>query len=159
MQEYREVKEKYVIIDSAEKLSDIERPEVFQEFLSTLRNWGWKILFTTRLSYLDDLKNAFIQVYNVGFEPLYIPNLTSDKLVALSTEYQFSLPQSERLQTLLQNPFYLKEYLHNYPGGEATISYVDFKDVIWNKQIAKSSYRSNNTHRKREDCFLEIAPV
>ncbi|MFQ5684324.1 MAG: AVAST type 4 anti-phage nuclease Avs4 [Candidatus Binatia bacterium] len=157
VQEYQDAKEKYIIVDSAEKLADVERPEVFQEFLSTMRNGGWKIVFTTRLSYLDDLKNAFVQIYNVSFEPLNIRNLTSEELIVLSMEYQFSLPRSDRLQSLLQNPFYLNEYLQNYPAGETTLSYGDFKDAIWNKQIAKSSYRANNTHRKREDCFLEIA--
>jgi hypothetical protein len=78
-------------------------------------------------------------------------------LATLSTQYEFTLPQSERLKTLLRNPFYLNEYLQNYPGGQVTISYTEFKDAIWNKQIVKSSYRKNNTHRKREDCFLEIA--
>lgn len=73
VEEYRDANDKYIVIDSAEKLSDIERPEVFQEFLSTLRNAGWKIIFTTRLSYLDDLKNAFIQIYNVSFEPTIFP--------------------------------------------------------------------------------------
>lgn len=157
VQEYQYTKEKYVIVDSAEKLADVEHPEVFQEFLSTLQNGGWKIVFTTRLSYLDDLKNAFIQIYNVNFEPLIIPNLTNEELNAFSTDYQFSLPQSEQLQGLLQKPFYLNEYLHNYPTGETVISYAEFKNAIWGKQVAKSSYRKNNTHRKREDCFLEIA--
>ena len=32
LQEYQDVKDKFIVIDSAEKLSDIERPEVFQEF-------------------------------------------------------------------------------------------------------------------------------
>ncbi len=155
--EYRDTKEKYLIIDSAEKLSDVERPEVFQEFLSTMRHGGWKIVFTTRLSYLDDLKNAFIQIYNVSFEPLNIPNLTSEELAALSRDYQFSLPQNERLQRLLQIPFYLNEYLNNNPVGETKINYAEFKDAIWNKQIAKSSYRKDNMHRKREECFIEIA--
>ena len=156
-QHYRDSKEKYIVIDSAEKLTDIERPEVFQEFLSTLIRGGWKIVFTTRLRYLDDLKYAFIQIYNVGFKPVNIPNLTNEELDALSTTYQFNLPQSERLRELLQKPFYLNEYLHNYTELETMISYAEFKDAIWNKQITKSSYQKDNAHRKREECFLEIA--
>jgi Cdc6-like AAA superfamily ATPase len=50
VREHEEFAEKYVVIDSAEKLTDLVRPEVFQEFLSTLLSGGWKILFTTRLS-------------------------------------------------------------------------------------------------------------
>src|SRR5215831_5324921 len=154
---YRDANEKYIVIDSAEKLSDVEHPEVFQEFLSTLCSSGWTILFTTRLSYLDDLKYAFIQLYNVAFEPLNIPNLTREELVALSKEHGFILPESERLCTLLHNPFYLNKYLSNDPKGEVAIGYAEFKDAIWNTQVAKSSYRKNNAHRKREECFMEIA--
>lgn len=156
-QHYRDSKEKYIVIDSAEKLADIERPEVFQEFLATSRNGDWKIIFTTRLGYLDDLKYAFIQIYNVGFKPVNIPNLTNEELDAISTTYQFNLPQSKRLRELLQKPFYLNEYLHNYTEVKTMISYAEFKDAIWNKQITKSSYQKDNAHRKREECFLEIA--
>ena len=111
VREHGEFADKYVIIDSAEKLSDFNQPEVFQELLSTLRSGGWKILFTTRLSYLDDLKYAFIELYNAPFEPLNIPGLTQDQLGELSVANEFSLPENERLRKFLQNPFYLNEYL------------------------------------------------
>lgn len=42
--EFQDARDKYVIVDSAEKLSDVEHPEVFREFVSTLRNEGWKII-------------------------------------------------------------------------------------------------------------------
>lgn len=155
--EYKYTPEKYIVIDSAEKLSDIERPEVFQEFLSTLRKNGWKMTFTTRLGYLDDLKYAFIQVYNVAFEPLNVPNLTEDELSALSERHKFAIPKNERLRGLLRNPFHLDEYLRIKPKGAVDISYADFKDAIWKARIAKSSYRKNNAHRRREECFLSIA--
>jgi hypothetical protein len=63
IREHEEFLDKYVVVDSAEKLPDLNRPEVFQEFLSNLRGRGWKILFTTRLGYLEDLKYAFIELY------------------------------------------------------------------------------------------------
>jgi len=157
VQEFIDTEDKYVVIDSAEKLSDIERPEVFTEFLSTLRSGGWKIIFTTRLSYLDDLRQAFIQIYNVTFEPLNVPSLSYEELIRLSVAYSFILPESERLRTLLENPFYLNEYLRNDPNGNAELTYADFRNAMWNTQIAKSSYRKNNAHRRREECFLEIA--
>ena len=40
--------EKYVVVDSAEKLSDLENQEAFQEFLSTLIEHNWRVMFTTR---------------------------------------------------------------------------------------------------------------
>jgi hypothetical protein len=157
VREHEEFADKYVIIDSAEKLSALDRTEVFQEFLSTLRSSGWKVLFTTRLSYLDDLKYAFIELYNAPFEPLNIPGLTQEELVELSVANEFSLPENERLRKLLQNPFYLNEYLHIDAKGNRNTSYAEFREAIWNRQITHSSYQKDNIHRKREECFLEIA--
>lgn len=157
VREHEEFAEKYVVIDSAEKLSDLDRQEVFQEFLSTLRSSEWKVFFTTRLSYLDDLKYAFIEVYNTPFEPLNIPGLTQDELVDLSVANEFSLPENERLRKFLQNPFYLNEYLHIDAKGNQNTSYAEFREAIWNRQITHSSYQKDNIHRKREECFLEIA--
>lgn len=156
IREHEDFAEKYIVVDSAEKLSDLERPEMFQEFMSTLRSSGWRVLFTTRLSYLDDLKYAFIELYRTPFEPLNILGLTQKELVDLSAAYGFSLPENERLRGLLQNPFYLNEYLRIDPKGSGTASYAEFREAIWNRQIARSSYQKDNIHRKREERFLEI---
>ncbi len=157
VREHEDFKEKYLVIDSAEKLSDLERPEIFQEFLSTLRSSGWKVLFTTRLSYLEDLKYAFIELYNARFEPLNIPGLTPEELVDLAAANGFSLPENERLRKLIQNPFYLNEYLRIDATGTRTTSYAEFRETIWNRQVAHSSYQKDNIHWKREECFLDIA--
>ena len=157
MRAYEDEDEKYIVIDSAEKLSDIEYPDVFQEFLSTVRQKGWKIIFATRLSYLDDLKHAFIQIYNVKFEPFVITNISHEELVGLAKEYRFELPQNERLQNRLQNPFWLNEYLQLDPVRTSAITFSEFTDAIWNRQIACTFFRKENTHIQREDCFLEIA--
>lgn len=157
IKEYQDIDVKYLVIDSAEKLSDIENREIFQEYLSSLLNNGWKVIFTTRYSYLDDLKFQFIEVYGRSFHVLNIDKLKAEELAELSKRHNFDLPGNERLLMLLQNPFYLNEYLQNYENLNKTQSLSDFINILWNKQILKSSYRKNNTHLKREDCFLSIA--
>jgi hypothetical protein len=114
VQAYTATEEKYVVVDSAEELSSMEYPEVFQEVLATLRRGGWKVIFTTRLSYLEDLERMLIQAYGVGFEPLNIENLTGEELARFSETYGFALPENSRLRELLQNPFYLNEYLYPF---------------------------------------------
>lgn len=159
MSEYKDKSEKYIIIDSAEKLSDIEHQEVFQEYLSTLLNNKWKIIFTTRHSYLDDLKFQFVEVYHIAFIALNIEKIKIEELTELSGKYCFNLPKNERLFELLQNPFYLSEYLQNYENLDNLTSLSDFKSILWNKQIAKSVYRKNNIHVRREESFLKIAQI
>ncbi len=151
------IDEKYIVIDSAEKLSDIKYQEVIQEFLSVLFNNNWKVIFTIRHSYLDNLKYQLIDYFQLNFKLLNIENLTSEELSELSKVHQFKLPNNNRLRELLQNPFYLNEYLQYYPNMDVVMSYSDYKAILWDKQISKSSYRQNNTHIKREKCFLAIA--
>lgn len=155
--EYQRMEEKYIVIDSAEKLSDIEDPSAFQEFLSALINNKWKIIFTTRYSYLDDLKFQLIEVYRLPFIPLNIEEIRGEELKDLSGKYCFNLPQNDRLFELLQNPFYLAEYLSEYENIESSASLSDFKNLLWNKQILKSAYRRNNIYIRRGNCFLQIA--
>jgi len=157
IKEHQDIDEKYIVIDSAEKLSDAEHQEVFQEFLSALLGSNWKIVFTTRYSYLDDLKFQFVEVYHFKFQLLNINNLTIEELTEISKKYRFNLPDSKRLLELLQNPFYLNEYLQNYGISNNTRNLSDFKNILWNKQISKTAYRKNNIHIKREECFLKIA--
>ncbi len=157
IKEHQDFEEKYVIIDSAEKLSDIEYKEVFQEFLSTLQANNWKVIFTTRHSYLDDLRFQFIEVYRVRCQPVEIESLKPEELGTISKKYGFNLPNNDRLFELLRTPFYLNEYLQNYDSLGHTISFSEFKNLLWNKQISKTSYQKNNVHIKREECFLKIA--
>ncbi|MFW6130316.1 MAG: AVAST type 4 anti-phage nuclease Avs4, partial [Atribacterota bacterium] len=154
---HKDISDKLIVIDSAEKLSDIEHQEVFQEFLSALLDNNWKIIFTTRYSYLDDLKYQLIEVYKKNFCSLNIENLKTKEIANLSEIYKFNLPDSERLHEILHNPFYLNEYLQIYKSLDATISYSEFKNILWDKQISKTSYKKNNTHIKRENCFIKIA--
>lgn len=154
---HKDISDKLIVIDSSEKLSDIEHQEVFQDFLSALLDNNWKIIFTTRHSYLDDLKYLLMEVYKLNFSPLNIENLTTKELANLSEIYKFNLPDNERLYELLHNPFYLNEYLQIYKSLDATISYYEFKNILWDKEISKTSYKKNNTHIKRENCFIKIA--
>jgi hypothetical protein len=157
VKEHQDFEEKYIIIDSAEKLSDIEYKEVFQEFLSTMQINKWRVIFTTRYSYLDDLRFQFIEIYRVRCQPVNIEDLTTSQLNEVSRKYGFDLPKNDRLFELLRIPFYLNEYLQNYDSLGNAISFSNFKNLLWNKQISKTSYQKDNTHIKREKCFLEIA--
>jgi len=148
---------KYVIIDSAEKLSDIEDTSAFQELLSELLINQWSVVFTTRFSYVRDLGFRFVEVYRVTFESLIIDNLSSRELSNLSIKYDFNLPTNARMLELLQNPFHLGEYLRHYEMLDNAIGCEGFKNTLWDSQIAKTSYRKDNVHHRREECFLGIA--
>ena len=137
------------MIDSAEKLLDLQNTDLFKEFLLTLVKSNWKIIFTTRNNYLEDLNYQFIEIYKIIPLNLDIQNLSEPELENISTKYNFSLPEDLKLLELIKNPFYLNEYLKFYNEDEP-LNYSDFKNKLWNKIIKKSK-------PAREQCFLKIA--
>ena len=68
---------KIMVIDSAEKLLDFKNTDPFKECLSALIKSNWKIIFTTRNNYLEDLNYRFIEIYRVIPCNLEIYNLDS----------------------------------------------------------------------------------
>ena len=142
---HKEHTKKIIVIDSAEALLDFES-DLFREFISALIQNNWKIIFTTRYSYLDDLNYHFTQILNIVPFRIDIKNLSNEDLETLSGSYKFSLPKDEKLLDLIKNPFYLNEYLANYSNDE--INYQDFKDRLWNQNISTPDM---------EKCFFELA--
>ncbi|MBW6488912.1 AVAST type 4 anti-phage nuclease Avs4 [Sulfurimonas sp.] len=145
IESHKQHTKKIIVIDSAEALLDFES-DLFREFISALIQNNWKIIFTTRYSYLDDLNYHFTQILNIVPFRIDIKNLSSEFLEALSSRYKFILPQDEKLLDLIKNPFYLNEYLANYSNEE--INYQDFKNKLWNQHISTPDI---------EKCFFEFA--
>lgn len=156
---HREEPERTFVIDSAEKLADLDNQEVFIEFLSSLIANEWKIIFTTRNSYLDDLRFQMLEVYRLSFQTLSLENLTDEQLEELSVAYQFKLPEDPKLHKLIKNLFYLQEYLGQYDALNNEIDYTKFRDILWQKRIQHSKVKKNNIHLDREKCFLEVARI
>lgn len=104
---YKDVDLKIVVIDSAEKLSDIENKDVFQAFIRNLLKDSWKIIFTTREMYLNDLTFELENSYQIGFSLISITILTGDELFKIAQENSFELPLNEKLKEILAIPFYL----------------------------------------------------
>ncbi|MEW6065163.1 MAG: AVAST type 4 anti-phage nuclease Avs4 [Bacillota bacterium] len=146
---HKDEKTKVIVIDSAEKLLEIENTDPFKEFLFSLIQSSWTIIFTTRNNYLEDLNYEFIEIHKIIPVNLDIQNLNQCELEELSYKYNFILPEDPKLLDLIKNPFYLNEYLKFYKEEE-NIDYLGFKQKLWNKIIKKSN-------PAREQCFLQIA--
>lgn len=154
---YPDITEKCIVIDSAEKLSDIEDKEVFNTFLTIFLQHKWKLIFTTRHSYLDDLRNMLLNLYGLTFQTQDIEKISHQDLIQFSQRYNFTLPNDALLQDLIRNPFYLNEYLQNYDDIKKDFTYSDFKNTLWDKKIANSSFTRDRTHVRREECFIALA--
>ncbi len=155
--EHKDIEKKYLVIDSAEKLAEIEDQDIFRIFLSNLLENGWTVIFTVRYSYLDDLRFQLKEIYGVSFTSVNIPGLTQEGLEQIATDHGIRIPKNERVIELLETPLYFNEYLQNYTSMGDDVSYSDFRNIIWKKHIQDSSHQSRNLHRRREECFLIIA--
>jgi hypothetical protein len=153
--EHQYNKDKIIVIDSAEKLADIEQKDVLNEFLSKLIKADWNVIFTTRYSYIEALESILAGICRIPFRTIIVNKI--DDLDTIARVNNFTLPQNNKLLELLATPFYLNEYLRIYNSLDKTINYNDFKKALWNNQILKIDYQNNNAHKKREECFLKIA--
>jgi hypothetical protein len=140
---------KIVVVDSAEKLLELQNSNPFKIFLTDLIQNDWKIIFTTRNNYIDNLNFQFLAIHKIFPFNLHIQNLNQSELEKLASKYNFSLPEDLKLLELIKNPFYLNEYLKFY-NEEKTVDYLNFKNNLWNKIIRKSE-------PAREQCFLQTA--
>lgn len=154
---FPDLKTKIVVIDSAEKLSEIADRAVFNQFVDLLYKNGWKIVFTTRRGFVSDLTTSLVDIYGIGYSSYDVPELSNQELENLSRIHGFKLPKDERLNDLLHNPFYLHEYLQFYDDGKGDLNYESFKDNLWNKQITKSGYTKDDIHLHRDKGFIKLA--
>ena len=146
----RNDQDKIFIIDSAEKLLDIKNSDPIKELFTVLIKEDWKIIFTTRDSYLDDLNYLFLEVYKLVPLHIRVNPLTEQELIFISSNYLFKLPSDKKIMTLIQIPFYLSEYVKYYSEDIQELDYAKFKNALWNKTIKKGNI-------EREQCFLRIA--
>jgi len=142
-------KGKIIVIDSAEKLLDVDNTDPFKEFLAVVLENKWKVIFTTRDNYVDVLNTNFSEIYGILPENINIQNLTDEELTKLAEKYKFSPPTDQKLFELIKNPFYLNEYLKHYIEDEI-LDYIGFKNKLWNQIISQSK-------PIREQCFVQIA--
>lgn len=146
---HKDDKNKVIIIDSAEKLADLKNTDPFKEFLATIVKNNWKVIFTTREDYLEDLNYHFFEIYKIAPLNINVKNIDIAALNNIASIYSFLLPNDKKLLEILRNPFYLNEYLKYYNDGEQ-INYMEFKERLWSKTIIKSK-------PIREQVFLKIA--
>jgi len=148
--------EKYIVVDSAERLADFDHQEAFGDFLTRVTVCGWKVIITVRDAFLDSLTFQLTETYRQSFQPVRLENLLDKELQALSSEHGFELPTSDRLRKLIANPFHLAEYLRFNAVGDATVGYDEFRRMLWKHKIA-STKRTDSIDRRREKAFLKLA--
>jgi hypothetical protein len=99
---YQPEAKKVFVIDSAERLLELNNAEVLKDLIQILTEEKWLIVFTTRYSYLDVLNFMIKDTYHLPYEIIDIPILDSEKLQYLSETYNFTLLENRKFKERLQ---------------------------------------------------------
>ena len=141
-------KVKIVVIDSAEKLFDIDNLDPFRELLLVLIENGWKVIFTISDARLENLLR-FLEAHKIAPLHIEVKVQKPSDLQDMSKRHSFALPKNKRLLDLIRTPFYLNEYLKRY-NDVSGLNYDDFKAELWRQNIIKAN-------PDRAECFMKIA--
>jgi len=144
---------KVCIVDSAEKLFQLENNEVFRIIMRDLTTSGWKVVITIRTQYTNVFVNSILQENNIQlFE---VNRLEPENLSLLGKSRGINLPEDEKLRNLLCNLFYLNLYLqHNTLTSSQ--NQTEFLDSIWKDVICGGSYQLGSLHVKRDQYICNL---
>jgi len=145
-----------VVIDSAERLSDIDDLSPFYELFEALLKSKWYVIFTTRNRYYSDLMYLLNERFKCNPSRIEIPLLDADELQRISREHEFALPSNCKLIDLIRTPYYLQAYLDNYQDIGCNQDYKGFFEYLWMQKVMRSQSKRDGMHILRSDCMLQI---
>jgi hypothetical protein len=145
-----------VVIDSAEKLSDIDDLSPFYELFEALLKSKWRVIFTTRNRYYSDLMYLLNERFKCNPFRIEIPLLDVEDLQRISREHEFELPSNCKLIDLIRTPYYLQVYLDNYQDIGCNQDYKGFFENLWMQKVMRSQYKKDGMHILRSECMLQI---
>ena len=156
LETYQSETKKVFVIDSAERLLELDNTDILNDLLLRLKEEKWIIIFTTRYSYLDVLSFNIKDIYRLSYEVINVSVLNNEELISLSESYSFALPDNKKFKERLQNLFYLNEYIQELSNIDLKGSFRNFVDLVWKKRIQNFSHQKDNIHIERENCFIYV---
>ncbi|MCT2196372.1 hypothetical protein M3G15_14635 [Paenibacillus sp. p3-SID1389] len=154
---YKDEPTKVFVIDSAEKLAEINNNDILRELIQKLKENEWSIIFITRYSYLNDLTFHIKENYLLSYTVIDVSLLSIDELISISEDFNFSLPDNQKFVERLRNLFYLSEYVQHYSSIDRRGNFKEFVDLLWKKRIQNNIVQKDNIHLEREKCIINIA--
>lgn len=145
-----------VVIDSAERLSDIDDLSPFYELFEAFLKSKWCVIFTTRNRYYSDLMYLLNERFKCNPGRIEIPLLDVEELQRFSREHEFTLPSNCKLIELIRTPYYLQAYLDNYQDIGCDQDYKVFFEYLWMQKVMRSQSKKDGMHILRSECMLQI---
>lgn len=151
---YESNSHKVLLIDSAEKLLEVNNKMPLMLLVDSLQEDGWSIVFTVRNSSLGGLQDLIQNFLRLDTEILPIERLNSFELDKLLAANHLERPSDENLYDRIHNLFYLARFAELAFGGD--LSYHQYRDQVWNQKIRGDQAYALQMQEAREQCLLEI---
>ena len=146
---FAEVKNKILVLDSAEQLLDLNNRRVALMLVGKLKREGWNFIVTCKTNSQEDLISMLKEDFQLDFILQPVDALQDYELKKFEEETGIRLPLNDKLRHQLSLPFYLARYCE---VGEADGNEKAFRERVWKQKVRGTS----SIGRKIEACLFEI---
>lgn len=157
------LKEKVLVIESLEKVLELNYPNTFVELLQYIKKQpGWTIIATGRDYAYQQILFNFLQPCSIKFNSVNIEGLEDSQVEQVCghiPELRY-LVSNNSLIELLRIPFFIEIAARAIKNGAqfgTGDTEEDFKDTVWRTVIAKEADRKLGMPDRRRETFIDIA--
>lgn len=151
---YRNIPNKVIVIDSAEKLLEIENDIILTMFVKELCKYNWTFMFTCREHSKAELLEKLNNLLNNQIETVAIEQLTEQELESYSKQYDITLPKDDKLKNRLRTLFYLARFVELNNPNALSMSLTTFRNEVWRQKVKGLTHGAISQYR--EDCLLSL---
>lgn len=152
---YKGCKQKVLIIDSAEKMIEMEDRSTSKLLLYSMQEHGWSFVFTVRQSYTGRLRDLLQSEYNVHPVEIELSLLGDQELDGFLSSNHLPKPADKKMYDRIHNLFYLARYCEVV--SDQTISLQAFRERVWNIKFRGEGKERLANQEAREQCMFEIS--
>ncbi len=154
---------KYLLIESLEKLLELEKTTAFIDLLHFLnKQQGWTIIATGRDYAYQQITFTYLQPHGIKFAPLTLNGFSNEQVRDLCEQIESlqKFSNNPNLKILLKSPFFADLACRVLETGTEFTpedGEKEFRDAVWRDAIAKEQERANGMPTKRRQTFINIA--
>lgn len=153
---------KYLIIESLEKLLELDNRDAFCDLLEFIKvSKEWTVVASCREYALQQICSTYLQYQGVSHSILKVEEFSEDEFNVLLSDNPklITLIANRKLSKLLRNPFMADMAVRviNSDTQSNITDEVSFKQAVWQSVICKESERTGGMPAKRAQVFIGIS--
>ncbi len=154
---------KYLLIESIEKLLELEYRNAFDDLLNFIRQSGnWTIIASGREYSYQQITFGFLNLKKMKWTSLTVTEFDDDEVETLLDEIPGIKPlgNNPAIRKLIHNPFMAELAVRVVDAGSQFSSTDDeavFHEAVWRNVIADESYRKDGLPARRKQTFIDVA--